>query len=192
MVASHPVRYTFREFIAHDDASSTKHEYLGGQIYAMAGGSPEHSALIAAITGHLAAGLRGGPCRVHSSDLRVRVQQTGLTTYPDVTVVCGAWERDADDRNTITNPSLLVEVLSPSTERYDRGEKLAHYQRIPSLRACVLVAHDRRELQVYTRGSEAEPWLESTFGPGQSASIDGMPALEVDALYDDASEPSAR
>lgn len=148
VVASHPVRYTFREYIAHDDASSTKHEYLEGQIYAMAGGTPEHSALIATVTARLADGFRKGPCRVHSSDLRVRVKETGLTTYPDVTVVRGPWERDADDRNTITNPTLVVEVLSPSTERYDRGEKLGHYQRIPSLRACVLVAHDRREIEV--------------------------------------------
>lgn len=84
MVASHPVRYAFREYVAHDDASSTKHEYLEGQIYAMAGGTPEHSAMIGALAARLAEGLRGGPCRLHSSDLRVRVRHaTGASGCKD-------------------------------------------------------------------------------------------------------------
>ncbi len=189
MAASHPVQYSFREYIAHDDASSTKHEHLDGQIYAMAGGTPEHAALVAAVTARLAEGLRGGRCRVHSSDLRVRVRETSLTTYPDVTVVCGPWERDAEDRNTITNPTVVVEVLSPSTERYDRGEKLTHYQRIPSLRACLLFAHDRREVEVHTRASEAESWVLATLGAGQRIEIVGMPTLDVGAIYEEAREP---
>jgi len=191
VVASHPVRYAFREYVAHDDASSTKHEYLEGQIYAMAGGTPEHSAMIGALAARLAEGLRGGPCRLHSSDLRVRVRATGLTTYPDLTVVCGAWERDTDDPNTITNPALVVEVLSPSTERYDRTEKLTHYQRIPSLRACILLAHDRREMEVHARPVGGEPWVRSSYGPGQRVELAGLAALDVDGIYDEASEPIA-
>ena len=92
----HAVRYSFHEYVAHERASNTRHEYLHGQIYAMAGGSPEHSALIASVATHLSVQVRGGRCRVHMSDLRIRVSATGLATYPDVAVVCGPWHRDPD------------------------------------------------------------------------------------------------
>ena len=191
MVArGHAVHHTFRDYLAHEEASNTKHEYLDGQIYAMAGGTPEHSALIASVTTHLSNQVRGGHCRVHMSDLRIRVVGTGLATYPDVAVVCGVWERDPEDARTILNPAVIVEVSSPSTEAYDRGEKLEHYKRIPSLRACLLVAHDRREIELWTRdGSEA--WKRSLVVSGQVAEIAAASArLDVDAVYDDAKEPS--
>ncbi|MGH8471968.1 MAG: Uma2 family endonuclease, partial [Gammaproteobacteria bacterium] len=115
----HRTRYTWAEYIALEASSNVKHEYLDGQIYAMAGGTPEHAALAAAVTGLLFPQLRGSPCRAHDADLRVRVPKTGLATYPDVTIVCGPSERDPDDRNAVTNPTLIVEVLSQSTEDYD-------------------------------------------------------------------------
>jgi Uma2 family endonuclease len=101
----------------------------------------------------LAVPLRGTPCRVFSADLRVRVKATGLATYPDVTVVCGPLERDPDDPsgNTVINPRLLVEVLSPSTEDYDRGEKVAHYKQLASLQEIVLVAQDEHRLEIWRR-----------------------------------------
>jgi Uma2 family endonuclease len=148
---------TFAEYVALEEATTGKHEYVGGQIYAMAGGTPEHSALAVSIATQLANQVRGGRCRVHSSDLRVRVVETGLATYPDVTVVCGAWERDPENAQTVVNPAVLVEVLSPSTEAYDRGEKLEHYKRISSLRAVVLVAHERRERRPRRTASRARP-----------------------------------
>lgn len=190
MVArGHAVNYTFRDYLVHEEASNTKHEYLDGQIYAMAGGTPEHSALIASVATHLSNQVRGGPCRVHISDLRVRVLETGLATYPDVAVLCGAWARDPDDERTILNPSVLVEVLSPSTEAYDRGEKLEHYRRIPSLRACLLVAVDRREIEIWTR-EESEPWKRALVLSGQVVEVSAIAArLDVDAVYDDAKEP---
>lgn len=190
MVArGHAVHYTFRDYLLHEEASNTKHEYLDGQIYAMAGGTPEHSALIASVTTHLSNHVRGGPCRVHMSDLRVRVLETGLATYPDVAVVCGEWTRDPDDERTIVNPIVLVEVLTPSTEAYDRGEKLEHYKRIPSLRACLLVAADRREIEIWTREG-SEPWKRALVVSGQVAEIAAVAArLDVDAVYDDAQEP---
>lgn len=91
------VFYSFRDYITHEEASNTRHEYLDGQIYAMAGGTPEHSALIASVTTHLSNAVRGGACRVHMSDLRIRVAETGLATYPDAAVICGPWERDPED-----------------------------------------------------------------------------------------------
>src|SRR5258708_31296765 len=105
----------------------------------MAGGPPEHAAISMNIGSQLREQLRGRGCQAYSSDLRIRVLATGLATYPDVTVVCKPVELDPLDRHTVTNPTLVVEVLSPSTAAYDRGEKLAHYQQIPSLREVVLV-----------------------------------------------------
>jgi Uma2 family endonuclease len=100
--------------------------------------------------------LRGKPCRTYSSDLRVRVRETGLATYPDVAVICGAIELDPDDpkKQTAINPRVVVEVLSPSTEDYDRGEKLGHYKRIPSLAEVVLIAHDRHEIEIVRREAD--------------------------------------
>lgn len=191
MVAQgHAVFYTFREYLSHEAASNTKHEYLDGQIFAMAGGTPEHSALIASVTTHLSNQVRGGNCRVHMSDLRIRVEQTGLATYPDVAVVCGTWKRDPEDPNTILNPTVLVEVLSPSTEAYDRGEKLEHYRSIPGLRACLLVAHDRREIELWLREPD-QPWTRTLVGPGETFEIGCVGAkLAVDVVYDDAREPT--
>lgn len=121
-------RYTYREYLVFEEAANVRHEFLDGEIYAMAGGTREHAAICANIMSALSVELRGRGCQVHSSDLRVRVLETGLATYPDVTVIGDRVELDPEDRNTITNPTLLVEVLSPSTAAYDRFEKLEHYK----------------------------------------------------------------
>ncbi len=184
----HAVRYSFRDYVAHERASNTRHEFLHGQIYAMAGGSPEHSALIASLAGNLLALVRGGPCRVHMSDLRIRVSETGLATYPDVAIICGPWQRDPEDANTVINPTLLAEVLSPSTAAYDRGEKLEHYERIPTLRVCLLVAHDRREIEVWSRNDEG-PWARALIAAGNLELACLQARLDVDAVYADAAEP---
>ncbi|HVK74235.1 MAG TPA: Uma2 family endonuclease, partial [Kofleriaceae bacterium] len=133
--------------------AAVRHEFLAGNVWAMAGGSPEHAAIAANVIALLAAQLRDRRCRVFTADLRIRVTATGLGTYPDVTVVCGQLARDPDDPrgNTVVNPTLLVEVLSPSTEDYDRGEKLAHYKRIDSLAEVILVAHDEPRLEIWRR-----------------------------------------
>jgi Uma2 family endonuclease len=177
--------FTFREYLDLEDASNTKHEYANGEIYAMAGGSPEHAALAVAVAGRLLEALRGGPCRVYSSDLRVRVKATGLATYPDVTVVCGALEHDPESDSTVTNPTVVVEVISPSTAEYDRGEKLDHYQRIPSLGACLFVASDARAVTLVRR--EGDRWVTESFGRGTSVPLAVLSVtLSVDGVYDDA------
>lgn len=181
---AHIVRYTFREYIAHEEASNTKHEYLDGQIYAMAGGTPVHAALAVAIAGQLYAQLRGGPCRGYSSDLRVRVAATGLATYPDVTVLCGDREVDPQDKNTVTNPTAVIEVTSPSTAEYDRKEKLGHYQRVSSLRHIVFVAHDERRVEVWTRGADGA-WSARGAGDGEIAELAAIGArIDVREAYD--------
>jgi Uma2 family endonuclease len=178
-------RYSYADYLALEGAANTKHEYLDGEIYAMAGGTPEHAALAAAVSGELFAQLRGGPCRVYSSDLRVRVLETGLTTYPDVTVLCGPIERDPESPTTVVNPTLVVEVTSDGTEDYDRGEKLAHCMKVPSLREVVLVSHREWRVDVWRR--EGGGWRQLAFAadaPVELASIGCR--LDVGALYRDA------
>jgi Uma2 family endonuclease len=176
--------YSFDEYVELDAESRVKHEFLDGLVWAMAGGSPEHAAVAAAVGAALSAQLRGRPCRVYSADLRVRVRATGLATYPDVTVVCGKLELDPGDRKgqTVVNPRAIVEVLSPRAEVYDRGEKLAHYKRVDSLEDVVLVAHDRQRIEVWHRDGDA--WsldVAHDGGVAKVASIDCT--LVVDEVY---------
>jgi len=187
---AHHIRYSLEDYLALEAASNVKHEFLDGQIYGMAGGTPEHAALKAAITGLLFAQIRGRGCRAHDSDLRVRVLGTGLITYPDITVVCGASERDPNDPNALTNPKLIVEVLSPSTEEYDRGDKFEHYKRIPALQQYVLVSHRERRIEVWTRTAD-DGWTEAVADAGGRAVLDSIGAtLVVDEVYDAAAEPA--
>jgi Uma2 family endonuclease len=149
-------RFTFEEYVRLEGDSGTKHEFVGGSVFAMSGGTPEHAAIAANVARLLGNALEGRPCRVFSSDLRVRVATTGLATYPDVTVICGKLELDPADpkEHTVLNPKLIVEVLSPSTEDYDRGDKLGNYKQISSLEEVMLVAHDRNEVEVVRREAD--------------------------------------
>ena len=177
-------RYTYREYLALEDGANVRHEFFDGEIYAMAGGTPEHAAICANVSTALNLQLRGKGCRVHASDLRIRVLATGLVTYPDVSVVCAHAELDPDSRVTVVNPTAVVEVLSPSTAAYDRGEKLANYQRIPSLREVVLVAHDERLVEVWHR-DQAGAWTRREARTGAIA-LDAIGCvLEVDEVYRD-------
>jgi len=176
-------RYSFQDYLAVEEVSTVRHEYLDGEIYAMAGGSVLHAALSAATLAALHREL-GGRCRVYSSDLRIRAPATGLASYPDVTVVCGAAQTDPENADTIVNPTLVVEVLSPSTMDYDLAEKFEHYRRIPSLSAVLYVWQDRRQIEVRESARERQA---SIAGPGQTAAVPSLGIrLEVDALYADA------
>lgn len=177
-------RYTYADYLALEDAANVRHEFLEGEIHAMAGGPPVHAAICSNVTTSLNVQLRGKGCRVHSSDLRIRVLETGLATYPDVTVVCTRAEIDPENRLTVTNPKVLVEVLSPSTAAYDRGEKLSHYQRVPSLQEIVLVAHDERLIEVWRRG-DAGSWTRSEARSGSIALMSIACVLEVADVYRD-------
>ena len=180
-------RFSFDEYLLLEEIAEVKHEFLDGEVWAMAGGSPEHAAIICNVSTLLNVQLRGQRCRVYTIELRVRVKASGLGTYPDVTVVCGRLERDPDDRtgHTAINPRVLVEVLSPSTEEYDRGEKLSHYQAIPSLDEVVLVAHDRHEIEVVRREANGT-WSRHIAGPGQTARLTSLACdLAVTEVYRD-------
>jgi Uma2 family endonuclease len=123
--------------------------------------------------------------------MRVRVLATGLATYPDATIVCGPLERDPEDRNAVTNPTLIAEVLSRGTEEYDRGDKFEHYKRIPSLRQYVLVSHREHEIQVWTRG-QADAWTSAVVREGEAAHLAAVGAhVDVRDLYAAATHPQA-
>ena len=180
--------YTFDEYLVLENFSNVKHEFLGGQIYAMAGGTPEHAALAASVIGLLFPQLRARGCRAYDADLRVRTR-SGLATYPDVTVICGPAERDEIDAQAVTNPDLIIEVLSRSTEEYDAGDKFEHYKSLPSLRQYILVSHRERALDVWTLGDNG--WRRTTVRDGETAELSIGARLDVRELYESAGEPAA-
>jgi Uma2 family endonuclease len=184
----HKLNYTYAEYLGFEASSNVRHEFLDGQIYAMAGGTPEHAALAAAVITLLGPQLRGGECRPYNSDLRVRTP-SGLTTYPDVTVICGARQIDTVDSLAITNPILIVEVMSRSTEEYDSGDKFEHYESCASLREYVLVSHRERSVEVRSRGEEG--WRTTVGREGEVAELAVGARLDVRELYEAAAEPSA-
>jgi Uma2 family endonuclease len=166
-----------------------RHEFLEGEIYAMAGGSPLHAALAMAVGARFVDALRGGPCRVFSSDLRVRVPQTGLVTYPDVTVVCGEVKGDPGSSETVINPLAVVEVLSDSTMDYDLGEKFEHYKRLDTLKAVVYLWQTERRIEARQRDAGGA-WAAAAYGAGEVAHIEALGCgLDVDAVYGDAGSP---
>jgi Uma2 family endonuclease len=180
--AAAETRTSYAEYLAVDEASETKHELIDGVVYAMSGGSPEHARLAMAIGGQLGAQLAGRRCAVYSSDLRVRVLATGLATYPDVTVICGKLETDPSDAHGAVNPTVIVEVMSPSTEKHDREAKYAHYRRIPSLRAYVLVSQDESLVEVFARNAD-DSWTLRDFRHGKARLDDIECVIKVDAIY---------
>jgi len=148
--------YSFDDYLegeraAERECRDERHEYVDGEVFAVTGASWEHNLITANFTGELHARLKGRPCFVLSNDMRVRVESANTGTYPDVAVLCGEPSFYDDRRDTVTNPTLLVEVLSPSSEGYDRGGKFAAYRQLPSLRQYVLVAQDRIAVDVLTR-----------------------------------------
>ncbi|CAN5687725.1 Uma2 family endonuclease [soil metagenome] len=177
---------TYAEYLAFEESSADKHEYLRGHIYAMSGGTPEHAALEAAISGELRNALEAAdkPCRVYSANLRVRVEATDFACYPDASVVCGKLEASPVDRHAAVNPTVVVEVLSDSTESYDRGIKAGHYRHIPSIREYILVSQHSPLVEVW-RKNEHDRWeVAAVAGQGESAELASLGiAINVDAVY---------
>jgi Uma2 family endonuclease len=141
-------KLTVAEYLAMERASETKHEYFGGDDFAVAGGTPEHSLIASNFIREAGNALKERPCFDYTSDLRVKVKPSGLYTYPDVTIVCGQQEFDDNQGDALVNPTVLVEVLSKSTAAYDRGTKSKHYRKIESLRALLLIEQDSPTVDV--------------------------------------------
>ena len=150
-------RCTAEQYLTLECKADFKSEYFDGFITAMAGASPEQNLIAVNLSGEIRSQLKNRPCRVFASDMRVLISRTGLYTYPDVLVVCGELLFQDDKRDTLLNPTMIVEVLSPSTESYDRGDKFAHYRRLPTLREYVLVAQDKARVERFTR--QGDDWL---------------------------------
>lgn len=149
---------TEQEYLQQERQSQTKSEYLSGQIFALAGASRTHNRITFNIGGLLYNALRGRPCEAYMNDMRVRVAKVNAYFYPDVVVVRGQPQFLDEQQDTLLNPTLVVEVLSPSTESFDRGEKSFHYRRIPSLKEYLLVAQDRVHIERYVRQPDGQ-WV---------------------------------
>jgi Uma2 family endonuclease len=177
-------RYTYSDYVALEIDSSSRHEFLDGEIYAMAGGSEEHSALAAAMVHALVGGVGGRPCRVHTSDLRIYVEAVGLATFPDASVICGPLQQHGPSPEaTALNPMILVEVTSDSSEDYDTGTKLDAYRTIPTLREYVVLSHRERRVTVHTRPADGE-WSTRVAISGGRVEVPSLDAeLVVDEIY---------
>ncbi len=149
--AATKIRFTPQEYLALERNSETRNEYYNGEIFAMAGASREHNLIVANLLRDIGIQLEDRPCESYPSDMRVSIEATGLYTYPDVTVVCGEPRFQDREVDTLLNPTVIIEVLSPTTEAYDRGDKFRHYRRIDSLREFVLISQDRIMVERYTR-----------------------------------------
>jgi Uma2 family endonuclease len=161
---SHPAKrlLTPEEYLAIERQADSRSEYFAGEMFAMVGASRTHNRIVTNLVINLGNQLRSGPCNIYSTDLRVRVPETGLYTYPDVIVTCGEEQFDDDFQDVLLNPILVIEVLSTSTEAYDRGKKFEHYQTIESLAEYVLVTQERPRVEKYVRQKDGQ-WPYSEF-----------------------------
>ena len=181
---------TEEEYWALEVDSPVKHEYYNGDIYAMAGGSHEHALIAANAILALGSRLRGKRCRAVSSDQHVKIEATGLNTYPDVTVFCQPARFDPNHQDTLLNPTVLIEVLSPSTRNYDKGDKFDHYKQITSLRDYLLISTDKMQVQHYHRLENGD-WLLHTADNGEATiALESIDAdLPLNELYETVTFP---
>jgi Uma2 family endonuclease len=170
------VRLSAAEYLAIERAAEFKSEFFDGEMFAMAGGSPMHSMIATNLASEVRSRLKGRPCVPFNSDLRLKIIATGLYTYPDLSVVCGPLEFADGQDDVIVNPTLLAEVLSDSTESYDRGKKFEHYRRIPTLREYLLVSQREPRLEQFVRGEAGEWRLREA--AGLEAQME-LPSLQI-------------
>ncbi|MGL6097824.1 MAG: Uma2 family endonuclease, partial [Fimbriiglobus sp.] len=155
-------KLTAAEYLAIEEKAEFKSEFYNGEMFAMAGAGWDHNQAKDNLIVELGVRLRGGPCRTISSDQRVLIESTGFYTYPDIVILCGPPEFATPKRDTLVNPTAIIEVLSPSTEAYDRGAKFRQYQQIPSLREYVMVAQEEPRIERYVRQADGS-WVLTVF-----------------------------
>lgn len=165
---------TPQEYLDRERQADHKSEYLDGTIIAMVGTSRIHNLIVWNVLASLHRQMRGRACEAYGNDMRVKVSPTGLYTYPDVAALCGAVQLEDAHQDTLLNPSTIIEVLSPSTEAYDRGAKFAHYRALTSLKEYVLIAQDSPHIELYERQPDNR-WL-LTAVEGLKASV-AMPSI---------------
>jgi len=190
-MASQPIqRYTPEEYLAIEREAEFRSEYFGGEDVAMAGNSLEHIAIVTNLVVELGTRFRGTTCRVLATEMRVQIQETGAYVYPDIITICGE-PRLTDSRfDTLLNPEVIFEVLSPSTEAHNRGLKWAHYRRLESLREYIMVSQDRPQIERYIRMENGEWLLKECVGLDAVLSIDSVNAtIPLSEIYDRVSFP---
>jgi Uma2 family endonuclease len=177
-------RYTIEEYLQLEDRADFRSEYHDGEILSMAGGTLMHATICANVIGALWSRLRGKPCQPFDSNLKIYIADYRTFVYPDATVICGPIERNANDRadSSITNPRVIVEVLSESTRGYDRGDKLRRYLSLPSLQQYILIEQDEPLVEILSRRPDG--WLHTFHaGPHERAMIGSieveLPLIEV-------------
>lgn len=163
---------TYAEYLELERTTMRRHEFLDGRAWMMAGGTPRHSRVKVNLVVWAGSALGDGPCLPYDSDMKVRVPETGLATYPDLSIVCGPIVRDAEDRNALVNPTVVAEVLSPSTEAWDRGEKFHHLRKLPTLRHVLFIDPDRERVDHYRRDGQA--WMLLTVAADGELALDAV------------------
>jgi Uma2 family endonuclease len=182
---------TSDEYLEKERIAKTKSEYFNGEIFAMSGASYAHNVIATNLLSELRNQLRGGPCRPVGSDMRVQIKETGLYTYPDVVVVCGEPKLANEQFDVLLNPRLIIEVLSPSTEAYDRGEKFAHYRTLDSLQEYVLVSQDRYRVERFVRQSGPHWLLTEATGPKSEILFESIGCrLPLSEIYEGVAIPT--
>jgi len=177
MSAAPQPRLSFEDWLAIErTATDQRSEYVAGEVFAMAGGTEEHNLIVANVVRELGNQFKGRPCRVYPIDMKLHIASDDVATYPDVMVICGERQFYDDRRDLVTNPSLIVEVLSDSTEAYDRGDKFRHYRNLQSLQAYLLLSQYRVQAELFLRQPDGT-WSLSTY---QDPS-DSIPLRDVEA-----------
>jgi Uma2 family endonuclease len=186
-MAAEPQRLmTPDEYLAFERHSTVKHQYIDGRLVAMAGASADHNTIQFNLSAALRPQLRGRGCYGFGSDMRVSIGALGIYTYPDLTVVCGERELGPGSPDILLNPTLIIEILSPSTERDDRGRKFGWYRRIPSLREYVLVAQDKPMIEHYVRQASRPWWWDAVEGLQETIELPSIGcSLVLAEVYED-------
>lgn len=178
-------RYTPQQYLALERGGQQKNEYLKGEIFAMGGASERHNIIVGNVLASLHGQLRGRPCKVYASDMRVKIDATGLYTYPDVVALCDEARFDDEQRDTLLNPDVIIEVLSKSTEGYDRGEKFAHYRRVDTLKEYVLISQERCRVEWYVRQPDNQWLMSEVYQIQESLQLPSINCtLQVTDIYD--------
>ena len=169
-------RLSPQEYLELERKAEFKSEFLDGEMFAMAGGTPQHSLIATNLASEFSSRLKAHTCTAYNADLRIKIEETGLFTYPDLSVICGPLQFAEGTNDTVLNPTLLVEVLSNSTEAYDRGKKFENYRQIPELREYLLVSQKEPRIEQFVR-QEKEQWL-LLEAAGLEATL-ALPSLEI-------------
>ena len=183
-LATDVLRMTREEYLAFEETAEEKHEWYKNGAFAMSGGTRNHAVVIGNVLAALHRALRGTGCILFQGDMRVQVQAAGLYTYPDLSVVCGEEEYETEKQTTLLNPTLIVEVLSESTERYDRGRKFAFYRQLASLQEYVLIAQDRASMEVFRKGADGHWTLFEPDDKGRIELASVSAALRLADVYE--------